>query len=458
MIKNAFYLLAITCTLWVSGHSTAQAQCTATMGLIFQNCPSIQFLDNSTSNGTILTWSWNFGDGGTSTMQNPTHLYTANGMYTVTLAITDNNGCTSTDQRTLNITCISGPVCNAAFQFTLGQCPTVSFFDGSTASPGMVSSWSWDFGDGGTSSMQNPSHTYTANGTYLVCLNILTNDSCTSSFCDSVTITCVQTPTCGAGFQYTFSPNGCPAVDFTDFSTANPGSVASWAWDFGDGGTSATQNPSHSYTANGTYLVCLDIVSTDSCTSTFCDSVVITCIQPPTCGAAFQWTFTPNGCPAVQFSDFSTASPGTIIGWTWDFGDGGTSTSQNPTHAYTADGAYLACLDILTDDSCTSTFCDTVSISCLTGLAAARTGPMLLLYPNPARELLMAEFELEVGEVVTFAIYDLRGRRIRAFAPVELPAGTGQVQLDVSALPAGTYMLVMESETQRARQKLMLRR
>ena len=108
-------------------------------------------------------------------------------------------------------------------------------------------------------------------------------------------------------------------------STSSPRSLTSWDWDFGDGNTSTSQNPFNVYMANGTYMVCLTISTSDSCSSTYCDTVVITCNGgSPTCNAAFQYV----GCPTVSFTDYSTSSPGSITSWYWDFGDGNTDTGD----------------------------------------------------------------------------------------------------------------------------------
>ena len=329
-----------------------------TLGL----CPEVLFFDGSTSSpGSVVSWQWDFGDGSTSNSQNPSHTYTANGLYLTCLTISTTDGCTDTYCDTINVSCIAPPSCNADFQYTLGACPTVSHFDASTASPGSVASWSWDFGDGTTSNSQNPSHTYGANGSYVTCLTITTTDSCSSTHCDTVVVSCITPPGCDAFFQYTSA--NCPSISFFDASTSSPGSVINWFWDFGDGSTSSMQNPSHTYSANGTYLTCLTVFTSDSCTSTYCDTINISCITPVTCDANFQYTL--GLCPTIGFFDASTSSPGSVASWSWSFGDGSTSNSQNPSHTYGANGSYVTCLTITTTDSCTSTHCDTVVVSCI---------------------------------------------------------------------------------------------
>lgn len=129
-------------------------------------------------------------------------------------------------------------------------------------------------------------------------------------------------------------------VVFTDASTNNP---TSWAWTFGDGGTSTAQNPSHTYTAAGTYTVTLtasNAYGSDSETKTGYITVTTQPTNPPV--AAFSGTPTSGDVPlTVVFTDASTNNP---TSWSWTFGDGGTSTAQNPSHTYTTAGTYTVVL------------------------------------------------------------------------------------------------------------------
>ncbi len=208
----------------------------------------------NSSTGPNVTYSWDFGDGNSSTQMDPVYTYSGPGTYQVCL--TTNNLCGSDSIcQTLVVTC---PAANATWSYT-SSTVNASFTDMTAGNP---ISWAWDFGDGGTSSLQNPTHTYAAGGTYTVCLT--TTDSCGSdSTCQSVTV-------CDLPVAAFTSTAVLGLVDFTDASTGG----TSWAWTFGDGGTSTLQNPSHTYTANGTYLVCLTV--TDNCGSdTLCDSLAV---------------------------------------------------------------------------------------------------------------------------------------------------------------------------------------
>lgn len=144
---------------------------------------------------------------------------------------------------------------------------TVDFTDVSTNSP---TSWAWDFGDGSTSTQQNPTHVYAAVGTYTVCL-IAANTCDADTVCMPITVTACSNPT--ASFTETMNTGG--VVDFTNASTSTAN--ATYSWDFGDGQTSALENPSNTYAANGAYSVCLTV--TDSCgTNTACDSITVNTI------------------------------------------------------------------------------------------------------------------------------------------------------------------------------------
>jgi hypothetical protein len=161
--------------------------------------------------------------------------------------------------------------CHANFSSSLGSCPTINFSDLSIAS-GFVQ-WAWTFGDGGVSNLQSPSHTYTSNGIYEVCLHILVDFNCPSSFCTFVTVECMD---CEAGFQFNM-PN-CPLVNFTDVSAPPVGTVTAWSWTFGDGATDSVANPSHAFAANGTYQVCLQTVTDSGCVASRCRNVTVSCI------------------------------------------------------------------------------------------------------------------------------------------------------------------------------------
>jgi len=167
---------------------------------------------------------------------------------------------------------------------------------------------------------------------------------------------CTTTPACSAGFfavPDSANPSGVLGVYFMDVSQGNP---ISWAWTFGDGSNGTGQYPYHIYSQPGTYQVCLTIVTANGCTDQFCQSVVVGSVFPQ-CQAAFSWYADSNAVNSVSFWDLSL---GNINSWYWSFGDGTTSTLQNPNHQYAQNGVYNVCLVVAGANNCTSIFCDSI--------------------------------------------------------------------------------------------------
>ncbi len=189
-----------------------------------------------------------FGDGATSSLQNPTHTYSQNGVYTVTLTATDNDGATAATSQQITVRNVP-----PAGSFTYAPAnPTtanrVSFTDTSTDLDGTIVSRRWVFGDGATSTAQNPTHRYRRTGTYTVSLTVTDNDGATGTGSQQITVTPPNRPPV-ASFTYTpANPTTLDVMSFTDTSTDPDGTVVAWAWAFGDGATSTAQNPTHQYT------------------------------------------------------------------------------------------------------------------------------------------------------------------------------------------------------------------
>jgi PKD repeat protein len=222
----------------------------------------------------------------------------------------------------------------------------------SDLSYGMNSEWLWDFGDGNTSDLQNPVHTYTYEDSFNVCLTVSSIwGPCQDTFCDTVIIDVA--PACQALFQFEQNPDNLLEFTFSDTST---GTIESWEWDFGDGTTSDLQNPLHTYTSDGEFVVCLTIFDDwGPCEDTFCDTIFIE--LPELCEADFE--FSNVGENPFEF-EFIDNSVGHINAWEWDFGDGFTSDEQNPAHVYADTGSYGVCLSVYKLDSllfCNSTIC-----------------------------------------------------------------------------------------------------
>ena len=315
---------------------------------------TVTFTDVSSNSPT--SWSWDFGDSNTSTVQNPVHTYSSAGTYTVTLTAT-NAGGSDDEVKTDYITVSASPVAPVAAFFgtpTSGATPLiVSFTDQSSNSP---ASWSWDFGDGNTSTVQNPVHTYSSAGTYTVTLTVTnTGGSDNEVKTDYITVTAAGSgnavvisgmilPHAAPVAEFSATPTSGTApldVQFTDLSENAP---TSWAWTFGDGGTSTDQHPGHIYAAAGTYTVTLTATNADGSDDEVKTNYISVSASPVAPVAAFSGIPTSGSVPlTVSFTDAST---GDITGYAWAFGDGGTSADVNPGHTYTAAGTYTVALTV----------------------------------------------------------------------------------------------------------------
>ena len=328
------------------------------------------FTDTSTGNPT--SWAWNFGDANTSTAQNPTHTYSFPGSYLVTLTATNANGST-----TANLLVEWDPSSCTVYNMpttgvqTVGHCSGTLYDDGGptqnysgntdgtfTIAPAGAQSITlnfnqWDFVQSQPGDWlhvhDGPTTASPLIGSYTG--NAVPNGGTITSTGGSITLrqetnfniedpgfaltwTCVALPPVPS-FTVDSLVTCVGTVVFTDQSTNNP---TAWAWDFGDNGSSSVQNPTHTYTTPGNYTVWLVATNPNGSDST---SIIVTydpnaCLGPaPTADFTSNVTFTCTG--VIEFTDQSIDNP---VNWQWDFGDSGTSSDQNPTHAYSTPGTY----------------------------------------------------------------------------------------------------------------------
>ncbi|TDH25627.1 PKD domain-containing protein [Segetibacter sp. 3557_3] len=299
----------------------------------------VQFTDSSVAtSGNIVSWSWDFGDGGSSTQQNPLHVYRGSGNFTVTLKVTNSIGCEKLFSRTSYIRLLPTPTAAFTHTITQGCRPPATVTFNNTSQNSGASSFFWDFGDGSTSTLRSPVHSYANTGVYSVKLIATNPNGCSDTIVKTNLIT-VQF----AKADFTVSGT-CEGSTATFTNTSLPGSVSA-KWDFGDGTTSNVVSPTKIYTRVGTYQVklvndfgsCLDsIVKTVTITSK--PAASFTSSNPLSCQVPFTVNFTNN-----------TVSTGTYL---WDFGDSTTSTSPNPSHTYTKPGIYTVTLNVINPTGC----------------------------------------------------------------------------------------------------------
>lgn len=293
------------------------------------------FTDQSTiSSGNITNWSWNFGTGNpgdTSNVQSPGFMYPAAGVYTVTLTLTSNNGCTTV--LTQPVTVNANPTANFSANTVCIGSPT-QFTDLSVPGSGMCNLWGWDFGDGSPlGSGQNPSHTYTNDSTYNVILIVQNSNGCL----DTIVLQATTAPQPVVDFAADTLAGCSPlCVNFSDLTTIASGSITGWQWDFGDGSPwSVSQSPSHCFTLAGTYDIALTTTSNNGCVQTYLFPQMIEVFPSPVAIFTATPPVTTVSQTHVDFTDQSIAN-NTISSWVWDFGTGSDfAYTQNAGFTYT---------------------------------------------------------------------------------------------------------------------------
>jgi len=322
----------------------------------------VQFNDDSIpGSGNIISWYWGFGDDSTSTEQDPTHEYTEEDHYDVTLYITDSNELVDSITVEDFIFVRYKPIAKFSAVDTIGVKPLiVNFTDESEPGEGGIPivEWKWYFGDGDSLIVDystNPTYTYPDSGHYNVTL-IVTDENGVSDALTRPNYIEVWEPTI-AGFSYSPSPpNGPPGliVHFYDNSQPGSGEIVFWHWKFGDGGenygsnSSVNQNPEHPYHDPGIFSVTLIIEDSNG----LIDSLVKDSIVHIYSGPIANFSAAPLKGPrplTVDFTDESIPGSGEITYWKWDFNGDGTidSYEQNPLpYTYHEAGIYTVSLSV----------------------------------------------------------------------------------------------------------------
>ncbi len=322
-------------------------------------------LTTTGNSGIANIYTWDFGDGSSSTLMNPSHIYTQPGTYTVclhavqTTTVAGAPPCTSVFCKQIVIN--GPPACTLVANYTyyVDSLITIpnSYHFTNTATPLATSdSIRWSFGDGTFSNQLNPSHAYTSAGTYNVCLRVIKRNpngvlsTCISEKCYTIVVASIIN-TCNLQVYFS-SLADSTQTNIIHFTNQSSGYVTgdSLTWSFGDGSSSSAVNPVHTYTTSGTYVVCLTIkknntAGTTPCIRQYCKTIIVT--VPCNLLATYAYYKDSSIIPAVYHFNNTTATLSATDSIRWSFGDGTFSNQINPTHSFAQAGSYMVCLRVI---------------------------------------------------------------------------------------------------------------
>ncbi len=405
-LNNALYYVDSLQLYMTSGPSAPDIQSTFA-------CLTGSFsLNNAAS---LISVAWNFGDlasgpNNTSTLTNPTHIFTSAGSYTVSAIAQFPSGPDTITQ----VVSVSGATTTASFTAANVPCGTAVTFNNTS---GNYTSCSWDFGDSNTSTLIAPSHLYANSGIYTV--TMIAYGPCNNdTIVQNVTVT---VPVIDA--SYTATGNGCSGSPVY-FAGNAPNATTYW-WDFGDGNNASTIAPTHIYASAGSYTV--TFVGTNFCTN---DTVihVINVTQSPGLSINVSSDTICTGSSVVL-----NATGGTSIQWS----GGSTSTAYTVTDFPTSNTSYVA---TVTDGVCSTI--DSVYIvvdPCLGMTNGIGEGAGLTLFPNPAKTTVSV---ISVEAIQSIEVYDVLGNIVYSES---MAAPTKAAAIDVSKLRAGSYQLIAKT-------------
>lgn len=303
----------------------------------------VQFTDKSTDvYGNIKNWQWDFGDGFSSTLQNPLHVYSGSGSFNVTLYVRNNNNCQNIASKSRYINISTGV--KAAFSNsnpTSCTTPiTINFTNLSSGSTALI--YKWQFGDGTESTLPNPTHTYTNAGNFTVKLIVTNTNGCKDSILKP---NIISIGTAKAAFS--FQNIVCVNQSFLIKNTSAP-VPQKCNWTFGDGTSDSLINPVKRYSIAGTYKIKL-VANFGGCYDSITKSITVN--ANPT--AAFNAPNT-SSCTVPFKVNFANNSKNDVS-WQWDFGDSTRSTLQTPAHNYTKSGTFTVQLIVKNISGCSDT-------------------------------------------------------------------------------------------------------
>lgn len=420
-----------------------KAQCNAAFNASINGATvHLQAVDSTTS----LIHNWKFGDSTQGWGVHASHTYSLPGTYVVKHFVFDSlNNCRDSAQQVITIS--FSPSCSASFVAQRDSLNRYDFYSNSNAG-GSIISYKWKVNDSLVSTASAFS-TWLQPGANLVCLTIKTNAGCTSSVCDSIWVDTIAHCNLTANFTATADSLNPGKFSFTP-SPLTPGS--SYSWIFGDGQTSSSPTPLHTYSNPGTYTVLLTIAdSTGGCSDSVFKHIVIQAPGPDSCTATFTYTTNPSQPRQLTFMAISNEP---IVSQSWFIRpcdstnipspDSVYYNTANPVHTFSAPGCYQVCLQIRTNTGCRKTYCNTVMINNTDSTGDSTVIQRITFYPNPAHGAsIHMQLKLEQPAKVKLAVFNSYGNIVYT-GERNYVAGNNKISIPVDNLQRGIYYVDLQ--------------
>lgn len=306
------------------------------------------FTNNSSITTGTLTYAWTFGDGNFSTNANPSHSYINAGTYMVKLVVTSSLGCKDSTTRSVNV--YAKPMVDFSVN-SLAQCVNTNSFvftNNTTINTGTVT-YIWRFGDGNTATTANATHSYLTAGTYTVKLIAVSNNGCSDSTTQTVTVN--PKPTVDFSINNAAQCLSTNQFTFNNLSTITSGALTH-AWNFGNGATSIQASPTYTYGASGVYAVKLVTISAAGCRDSIVRSVTIHAMP----------TGTLNTPTTNLLCEGGTVSLSALGGTTyqWFINGGAIIGATNASYAANQPGTYT--VNVVSSNGCVATATGAVTL------------------------------------------------------------------------------------------------
>lgn len=410
------------------------------------NCKKIRFINQTAPTTINAHYIWKFGDGTSSNEYSPTHTYANEGVYTVCLVVETSNGCRKEVCKQVEVRCQAPCNLEARFEFkkdTLNPLK-IFFINQTVVTTAAGVQYLWTFGDGSSSTERNPIHTYAAPGSYVVCLKVMISNTCVSSVCKTLLLqTPPPPPACNVQAKFeshrdSLQPN---KIWFRNLSQPIQ-NIWKTSWTYGDGTSSQDFNSFHVYQQPGVYKVCLKITSLNGCVSEMCQEIRV---GTPCDDVRLKFEYRRDSLKPYKISFFAVSNvplvhqrwvitrqtpvPNTTV----------ILTQNNPTYSFSDSGWYLVCLHAVTSNNCKKTYCERIYIE-RGANGRVITQSNIPVYPNPARNVVRLEVEIETSTVLQMRVLDGTGTPKMEFkTPVY--SGNNHIAIPVEKLSSGFYVV-----------------